>query len=105
RTAGRRCETVERACGGRSMNRSYIYLSRYDHQRLCGLLANAAEGAHWSELRAELKRAIVLPVHARVPHYVVTVGTHVQIQDVDTGETTELILTLPGETAFGTATA
>jgi len=82
------------------MNASPIYLSTYDHQRLRELLATADDRALWSDLHAELERAVVVPTHVRVPTYVVTVGTHVTFQDQHTGEITDVVLTIPGYNVF-----
>lgn len=47
------------------------------------------------ELRAELNRAIVVPGYARVSRCVVTLDTHVIVEDQETGAIREIVLTLP----------
>lgn len=68
------------------MRDSPIIISDDDILRLRGLLgavhgAAALDHAHLGELRTELERAIVLPVH-EVPDGVVTMGARVQVRDL-----------------------
>lgn len=68
------------------MRDSPIIISDGDILRLRGLLGTAQRGvphdhAHLDELRVELDRAIVLPVH-EVPDGVVTMGAKIQVRDL-----------------------
>lgn len=68
------------------MRDSPIIISDGDILRLRGLLGAlnggpALDHAHLGELRSELERAIVLPVH-EVPDGVVTMGAKVQVRDL-----------------------
>ena len=68
------------------MRDSPIIISDSDILRLRGLLGSVHGGpvldhAHLAELRIELERAIVLPVH-EVPDGVVTMGATVQVRDL-----------------------
>jgi len=68
------------------MRDSPIIISDGDILRLRGLLgavhgAVALDHAHLGELRTELERAIVLPVH-EVPDGVVTMGARVQVRNL-----------------------
>ena len=79
------------------MRDSPIIISDSDILRLRGLLgalhgAPALDHAHLGELRTELERAIVLPVH-EVPDGVVTMGATVQVRDLinDRIETWQLV--------------
>ena len=68
------------------MRDSPIIISDDDILRLRGLLgavhgAAALDHAHLGELRTELERAIVLPLH-EVPEGVVTMGATVQVRDL-----------------------
>lgn len=68
------------------MRDSPIIISDSDILRLRGLLGSVRGGpvldhAHLAELRIELERAIVLPVH-EVPDGVVTMGATVQVRDL-----------------------
>jgi regulator of nucleoside diphosphate kinase len=70
------------------MRESPIIISDGDILRLRGLLGTAQRGlprdhAHLDELRSELDRAIVLPVH-EVPDGVVTMDSKVQVRDLAT---------------------
>jgi regulator of nucleoside diphosphate kinase len=72
----------------RNMRESPIIISDGDILRLRGLLGSAQRGlprdhAHLDELRCELDRAIVLPVH-EVPDGVVTMGSKIQVRDLAT---------------------
>ena len=78
------------------MNASPIYLSTYDHLRLRELIAVSDNRPDWSDLHAELDRAVVVPAHVPVPSHVVTVGTHVTLEDLRTAGQTSVVLTLPG---------
>jgi transcription elongation GreA/GreB family factor len=85
------------------MNTTPIYVSVYDHHRLRELLATTEDRARRRDLSAELERAVIIPPHVRFPTYVVTVGTHVTLQDLATDEVTDVVLTIPGCTSSATA--
>lgn len=79
------------------MRDSPIIISDSDILRLRGLLGPvhggpARDHAHLDELRTELERAIVLPLH-EVPDGVVTMGATVQVRDLmnDRIETWQLV--------------
>lgn len=86
------------------MNPSPIYLSAYHHQRLREMVAIAEDRALWSDLDAELERAVIVPAHSRLPTHVVTVGTNVAVQDQHSGEIADVLLTIPGYTVFASGT-
>lgn len=81
------------------MPNSPIYLSRYDHLRLRGLLEADAGETTARALARELARATVVPSHARFPSTVATVDSRVVLEDVRTGELREVVLALPGQHA------
>lgn len=74
---------------------SPIYLSRYDHHRLRSIVALEKEGTELLELRRELDRAIVVPEHARMPGFVVTMDTEVFLEDQESGSIQQLVVTWP----------
>jgi regulator of nucleoside diphosphate kinase len=81
------------------VKRSPIFISEYDHHRLRALLAETGNAKTQSalvrELSDELDRALIVPGHARVPTFVVTLDSRVAYEDHDTGEIVEATLVLP----------
>lgn len=81
------------------MRESPIIISDGDILRLRGLLGAAQRGlprdhAHLDELRGELDRAIVLPLH-EVPDGVVTMGSKIQVRDLATERVVSYRLVYP----------
>lgn len=77
------------------MNNPDIYISTHDHRLLSHLTGGVAgKGGTLDRLRGELARAIVLEP-AAVPTNAVGLNSLVRLEDRDTGEHEEYVLTLP----------
>jgi len=72
-----------------------IYISTHDHRLLSHLISGvASKSGTIDRLRGELARAVVLEPTA-VPTNAVGLNSLVRLQDLDTGEQEEYVLTLP----------
>jgi regulator of nucleoside diphosphate kinase len=72
-----------------------IYISTHDHRLLSHLISGViSKGGTINRLRGELARAILLEPSA-VPTTAVGLNSSVRLQDLDTGEQEEYVLTLP----------
>jgi regulator of nucleoside diphosphate kinase len=82
------------------MSKNNIYLSKQDYsvlnQLLCGL---SPQIDTVFRLRAELSRALVLEAD-EVPDESIGLNSHVEIEDVESGETESYTLTLPAQADF-----
>jgi regulator of nucleoside diphosphate kinase len=82
------------------MSKNIIYLSKEDHAVLNHLLRGlSARIDTVFRLRAELARAIVLDVD-EVPQEAIGLNSRVELEDLDTGEIENYVLTLPGHSDF-----
>lgn len=73
-----------------------IHLSAHDHEVLHLLLkAHDRQAGHVAKLRAEIARAVLCD-DATLPSGTIGLNHRVRLQDLDSGETEEYVLVLPG---------
>lgn len=81
----------------------HIFMTKHDHERLSGMLANHAVGREdLKKLEEELDRAEIVDVR-ELPPDVVTMHSVVRLRDLDSGELRTYRLVYPSEAGRGEA--
>lgn len=73
-----------------------IYITESDWDRLERLMSGAGKAPNIAKLRSELDEATVVPSE-EIPSDVVTMNSRVSVQELDTGEKSEITLVYPSD--------